>query len=78
MKKTPTDGSFTLSRYSWAVRPPPQDSERSKEARWGITTSMRLIDASFSLVENAKITHRSFNLNRKKQESILVYDEIER
>ncbi len=26
-----------LSRYSWAVRPPPQDSERSKEDRWGIT-----------------------------------------
>ncbi|CAG9614269.1 hypothetical protein BACCIP111899_03496 [Bacillus rhizoplanae] len=26
-----------LSRYSWAVRPPPQDSEKSEEDRWGIT-----------------------------------------
>ncbi|MED1475456.1 hypothetical protein [Bacillus pseudomycoides] len=26
-----------LSRYSWAVRPLPQDLEKSKEDRWGIT-----------------------------------------
>ncbi|GLV67117.1 hypothetical protein Bmyc01_57860 [Bacillus mycoides] len=28
---------MTLSRYSWAVRPLPQDLEKSKEDRWGIT-----------------------------------------
>ncbi len=26
-----------LSRYSWAVRPPPQDAERNEEDRWGST-----------------------------------------
>jgi hypothetical protein len=60
----PTDGSFTLAFLAL-------------EILVGIITSMCLIRATFSLVEDEKITHRSFNLNRKKQESILVYDEIE-
>ncbi len=29
--------SAILSRYLWAVRPPPQDSKRNEEVRWEIT-----------------------------------------
>ncbi|OOR50552.1 hypothetical protein BLX05_18990 [Bacillus pseudomycoides] len=35
--------TFYLSRYLRAVRPPSQDSERSKEEKWGITARKRPI-----------------------------------
>ncbi len=28
---------MNLSRYSWTGRPPPQNSEKIEEDRWGIT-----------------------------------------
>ncbi|PGZ98247.1 hypothetical protein COE51_12010 [Bacillus pseudomycoides] len=37
----------TLSRYSRAVRPPPQDSEKNEEGRWRITAGMCPIGQAF-------------------------------
>ncbi|OOR51636.1 hypothetical protein BLX05_13290 [Bacillus pseudomycoides] len=49
-----TDGTFIFPRYSQAVRPPPQVSERSKKDRRGITARKSPIgeaptDGSFTL-----------------------------
>ncbi|WP_176524521.1 hypothetical protein [Bacillus sp. AFS018417] len=65
-----------LSRYSWAVRPPPQDLERSEEARWGITARKSPIGGRFpSVGDEESPADGSFTLYKLQlhmQKSVIV------